>query len=152
MPIAPWSELLELGIDFIDDQHKALFASLHQLADAVQDSGWNQQVEEQLACIAQRTIKHCQMEETLMKDLGYPSRSRHSDQHNELIRHIRSVQYLRVKGQPVTPDIIEFLSEWFDQHIKEFDQGYADHMRAMTVEMRAMTVEPSGPCCNQSSN
>jgi hemerythrin-like metal-binding protein len=131
MPIAPWSELLELGIDFIDDQHKELFESLNRLADSIQDGVWNQHVEEQLACIAQRTIKHCQIEETLMKDTGYPNRSRHADQHNELIRHIRSVQYLRVKGQPVTPDIIEFLSEWFGQHIKEFDAGYAGHVRAM---------------------
>lgn len=132
MPIAPWSEPLELGIALIDDQHKELVESLNCLAGAIQTGAEQRQVDEHLARLAQRTIKHCQTEETLMKDLGYPHRSRHADQHNELIRHIRSVQYMLVRGQSVTPDIVEFVCEWFDQHIREFDKGYVDHMKAQT--------------------
>jgi hemerythrin-like metal-binding protein len=116
----------------IDDQHRELFEALNWLADSLEEGAENQQLDELMACIASRTIKHCQTEESLMKDLGYPGRSRHSDQHNELIRHIRSVQYLRVKGQPVTPDIFEFLSEWFVQHIQEYDRDYVLYMKDLT--------------------
>jgi|ERR1035438_977957 hemerythrin len=134
MPIALWSEQFELGIGLIDFQHRELFEALNALADAIRDGAPEPRLDEGMAFIAQRTIKHFQTEETLMKEIEYPSRGRHTEQHNELVLQVRFLQYEQMKGRPVTLDTAAAMSDWFDHHIKESDMAYADHLKALSLE------------------
>ena len=130
MPIALWNDQFKTGIEVIDTQHRALFDGLNQFAEAVQDGSARQDLDERLATLAQHTIKHFQTEETLMKEMGYPSRTQHSDQHHTLILQVRSLQYRQAKGQPLGREVVAFLADWFDHHIKDADLDYARYMRA----------------------
>lgn len=124
MPMAPWSHHFETGIEFIDAQHRMLFEALNQLDAAVADCACVQRVEEGLAAIARQSIRHFQSEETLMKELAYPARIRHSEQHHQLILQVRGIQYLLARGEPVTAEVTEFLTDWFDHHVREADMDY----------------------------
>lgn len=131
MPLTRWSERFETGIEVIDAQHRVLFDCLNRLGEVIHAEPSGTALDEGLACMAQRTIKHFQAEETLMKEIGYPARSLHSEQHNELILKVRTLQYKRAKGECVTPEFVAFLAGWFDHHITDSDLDYVKHMKAL---------------------
>ncbi|WLT30065.1 bacteriohemerythrin [Geothrix sp. PMB-07] len=133
MPMALWSHQFETGIELIDAQHQMLFDSLNQLDAAVLDGSSARKVEEGLAVIARQSIRHFQSEETFMKELEYPARIRHSEEHHQLILQVRTIQYLQAKGEPVTAEVTEFLTDWFDHHIKEADMDYVRYVKVPSL-------------------
>lgn len=131
MPMAPWSSQFETGIELIDAQHRMLFDSLNELDAAVAEGTCAQKVEEGLARIARQSIRHFQSEETHMKALAYPARVRHAEEHHHLILQVRSIQYLQAKGEAVTTEVTEFLTDWFDHHIREADMDYVAYAKVL---------------------
>jgi len=131
MPAAMWSDQFVTGIELIDAQHKELFVCLNQLFDAIKDNTSRQTLQESLASLARRTIKHFQTEESLMKEIGYPTRCAHSELHNELILKVRAVQYEQAKGQAPSLEVARYLAGWFDHHIVDVDLGYVEYMKNM---------------------
>jgi len=131
MPIVSWSDHFKTGIDIIDAQHKDLLDSLNELSDAARESQSGRIWSEKLASIALRSIKHFQTEEILMKEIGYPTRCDHLNQHCDLILQVRSIQYKQSKGQPLDADVAQFLVNWFEHHIVEADMDYVEFMKGM---------------------
>jgi hemerythrin len=119
------------GLEIIDAQHRELFDMLGRLIEAIESEAPSHQVDEELAFLALHTIRHCQTEESLMKQAGFPDRIAHQNQHQELILQIRDIQYQRTKGQWVSPEVIAFLWEWVDHHIRETDRIYVGHLKAL---------------------
>jgi hemerythrin-like metal-binding protein len=128
MSTVRWREPIETGLDPIDRQHRELFQALDRLDEALRTPS-SARVDEELAFMAQHTIRHCQTEETLMKDAAFPGRVAHADQHQELIREIRDLQYRRTRGLATDPEVVEVLGSWLEQHIQESDRAYADHLK-----------------------
>jgi hemerythrin-like metal-binding protein len=131
MPVAFWTDHFKTGIDSIDAQHEALLESLHGLSCAFEKGQPDPTLNEMLASIVRRIIKHFQTEETLMKEVGYPTRCEHLNQHCELILQIRTIQYKQSNGHPMNTDIATFLASWFEHHIREVDMDYVNFMRGM---------------------
>lgn len=129
MSIASWADHFKTGIDIIDAQHKGLLESLNGLSDAIEKGQSDRTLNERLASIALHTIKHFQTEEILMKEIGYPTRCDHLNQHCELILQVRTIQYKQSKGQPLNAEVATFLSSWFEHHILEVDMDYVSYMR-----------------------
>lgn len=130
MPFVRWPEPFETGLDLIDAQHRELFDALGSLAEAIESGAPEVKVDAWLAFLAQHTIRHCQTEESLMKDAEFPDRIAHANQHLELILQIRDIQYQRTKGRAVHQDLVTFLRGWLDHHIREADQVYVRHLEA----------------------
>jgi hemerythrin len=130
MPIARWNDRYETGIEIIDAQHRALLEDLNHLAEVLEGGAAVEALNEGLAGLAQRTIKHFQTEEGLMKEMGYPARCGHLDQHHDLILQVRTLQYLQAKGQAVGREVADHLAGWFDHHIRDADMGYVSYLRA----------------------
>jgi hemerythrin-like metal-binding protein len=131
MPSVHCREPFVTGLDLIDAQHKELFEALGSLSEDIASGAPLARVDEWLAFLAQHTIRHCQTEESLMKDAGFPDRIAHANLHLELILQIRELQYQRTKGHSVGPDVVAFLWEWLDHHIREADRVYARHIKGL---------------------
>jgi hemerythrin-like metal-binding protein len=128
MPIVgPFKPFLT-GIESIDTQHRELFESLATAIEAIESGAPNHVIEEVMAYLAIHAIRHCQTEESLMKQAEFPDRISHMNQHQELILQIREIQYQRSKGHIVGSDVIEFLWEWVDHHIRESDRNYVGYL------------------------
>jgi hemerythrin len=130
MPFATWTDDLVTGIDLIDAQHRALFASVNGLARAIQDGAAEGELKLQLALLAQHTIFHFHTEEALMKVHQYPRRFLHGAEHLDLILKVREIQHQMAKGQAVTTEITRFLGEWFGHHVLSLDLDYAAFIRS----------------------
>lgn len=130
MPSVRCREPIETGLEAIDAQHRELYEALDRLAEALRPGAPATGLDEGLAFLSQHAIRHCQAEETLMKDMGFPDRIVHADQHQDLIRRMRDLQYRRTRGLAVGPEVVAVLEDWLDHHIRESDLAYAAHLRA----------------------
>lgn len=129
-PILRWRRQFETGLESIDRQHRELFEALGQLAGAIEAGTPRNLLDEPLAALARHLIKHCQTEETLMKEAGFPDRIAHANQHQEVVLWVRDLQYRRTKGQELGLEAVASLGAWLDQHIRESDLAYVRHLRA----------------------
>lgn len=123
-------EPLPTGIEPIDTQHRELYEVLGGLAESIGSGAPAVAVDEDLAQLARHTIRHCQTEESLMKDAGFPDRIVHANQHLDLILQIRDLQYQRAKGRPVGQEAVARLGDWLDHHILDADRAYVTHLKA----------------------
>jgi len=130
-PLVRWRRQFETGLEPIDQQHRELFDALARLAEALEAGAPKDQLDEGLAFVARHLIKHCQTEESLMKEAGYPGRIAHANQHQDLVLRVRDLQYRRAKGQDLGLEAGALVGEWLDQHICESDLAMADYLKTL---------------------
>ena len=130
-PIVRWRQPLETGLASIDQQHRELFEALSGLAGAIEAGQPGNLLDEALAALARHLIKHCQTEETLMKEAGLPDRIAHGAQHQEVVLQVRDLQYRRTKGQSMGLEAVASLGAWLDRHIDESDRAMAGRLKAL---------------------
>lgn len=128
---ARWRLELETGLVAIDQQHRELFEALARLIGDLEAGAPRGQQDEGLAFVVRHLIKHCQTEETLMKEAGFPGRIAHANQHQEGVLRVREIQYRGMKGQPIGLEAVASLEAWLDQHIREFDLAYVSYLRVL---------------------
>ncbi|WP_257313103.1 bacteriohemerythrin [Geothrix fuzhouensis] len=126
-----WRRQFETGLEPIDQQHRELFETLGQLAGAIETGAPRDQLDEGLASLAQHLIKHCQTEETLMKEAGFSGRIVHANQHQDLVLGVRDLQYRRAKGQKLGLEAVELVREGLDHHICESDLAMAGYLKTL---------------------
>ena len=130
-PLVRWRRQFETGLVPIDQQHRELFDGLAQLASDLEAGAPKDQLDEALAFVARHLIKHCQTEETLMKEAGFPDRIVHANQHQDLVLRVRDLQYRRAKGQDLGLEAIGLIGEWLDHHICESDLAMAGYLKTL---------------------
>lgn len=126
-----WRRQFDTGLAPIDQQHRELFDALAGLASAFEAGAPMDQLDEGFAFVARHLIKHCQTEETLMKEAGFPGRIAHASQHQELVLRVRELQYQRAKGKDLGPEAVARVGEWLDHHICEADLPMAEYLKAL---------------------
>lgn len=130
-PPVGWRRQLETGLEPLDRQHRDLFEALARLAGAVEAGAPTARLEEELAFLARHLIKHCQTEETLMREAGFPGRVAHASQHQDLVHQVRDLQYRQAKGQSPDLDALSRIGIGLDQHICESDLAMAGYLKAL---------------------
>ncbi|WP_285608979.1 bacteriohemerythrin [Geothrix edaphica] len=126
-----WRRQLETGLATIDQQHRELFDALARLASDFESDAPKHQLDEGLAALARHLIKHCQTEETLMKEAGFADRIVHANQHQDLVLRVRDLHYRRAKGQDLGLEAVALVAEWLDQHICESDLAMAGCLKTL---------------------
>ena len=131
MTVAIWNSRFETGIDLVDAQHKALFAAVNRLAEALGKPNPGEAVKESLDFLVKYTAEHFGTEEKIMKDMGYPKLTSHIAEHAQLIDKAKALQAKLAEGKPVTMEVTTFLADWLKHHINEVDMGYVEFKRAL---------------------
>ena len=130
-PLVRWRRQFETGLEPIDQQHRELFDALTRLAGDLEAGTSSDQLDEELAALARHLIKHCQTEETLMKEAGFPDRIVHANQHQEGVLRVRDLQDRRAKGQDLGLEAVALVGEWLDHHICESDLTMAGYLKTL---------------------
>lgn len=120
-----WDDDYTVGIEEIDDQHKALIAMLNSLHRAIVDKRGSVTARKILDQLADYTRTHFILEESLMRVMHYPGFDLHKEQHIELIKQVSDLQEkLDNGGVSITFELLHFLKVWLSQHINESDKRY----------------------------
>ena len=118
-----WDNILSIGVDEIDEDHRKLIHIFNILNHAVAEK---ESAEYLAACLDELiycTVWHFSHEERLMLKHRYEGIEEHKAAHRELIEAARELQgQLLQTGQRVADEQIVFLERWLTAHILTTDQ------------------------------
>ncbi len=129
MALAMWTEQYRVGVPVIDGQHQGLFRLTHDLLDATAKGHGTDILDSILNDLIQETRAHFLDEEAMLVRCRYPGYASHRAEHQALIRQVLELQRaLRAGETAVTIQVVQFLANWLDQHIRKSDLLYAPHV------------------------
>jgi hemerythrin-like metal-binding protein len=131
MAFAEFTVDLRVGHEEIDHQHAALYDAVNRLHDALRAGRSRQEQGEILAFLRTYTVDHFQMEESFMREKGYPGLEDHQALHQGLIQQVTELEEKYAAGS-MTLSIMtmHFLKDWLTNHIQDEDRKLAAFLRA----------------------
>lgn len=125
-----WTDELSVGVQELDDQHKALIDMLNSLGEAIH-SGRSRQVR---VAIFNKLIEYTQVhftaEEGMMHTACYPRYEEHKKEHERLVAHVLQFREKLASGQALaSTELLMFLRRWLTDHIMKADKAYEKHLR-----------------------
>lgn len=113
-----WDNILSVGVDEIDDDHKKLLGLFNILNHSVTEGA----APEYLAAVLEELINctrwHFSHEERLMLKYGYEGLSDHKTEHRDLINGVKELQEKILRtGIRIANEDLEYLERWLTQHI-----------------------------------
>lgn len=146
MAVLEWSSDLETGVFEIDLQHRSLVAIANQLHDAIQASKPTKTVEWMLEELALYTRFHFDTEESYMRRYGLDLAREHRVEHAELLSAIKRFRRkLKAGDERVQNEVLGFLGDWLERHIREADRDLAIDVRvAMGLQLQPSERRKAG--------
>ena len=124
-----WDDLLSVGVDEIDDDHRKLVSLFNILNHSVTQGDDQEYLEAVLEELINCTVWHFSHEERLMLKYGYGAYEEHKAVHKELIKSALALQLkIREEGSLVSSEDIEFLEHWLTEHILTADMKMGDYL------------------------
>ena len=126
----PWKEKYSINFKAIDVQHKELLSILNLVIDILSGNKKEAEMESVLRRLADYAMIHFSYEEKFMKETNYPNVNEHRKQHAFFVK---KVLYFNENYDSDSPqflkEMLDFLKEWFVQHIQNSDQDYAPYLK-----------------------
>lgn len=124
--VVAWSNAYALGLEEIDDQHKALFDLINKLWEHLVARSPQAKVLATLEQLEHYTLSHFTAEETFMRVTGYAGFEPHKAAHAKFVARIAQEKAAIKAGQDLSFDVLTFLKDWLVDHILVADKAYAD--------------------------
>ncbi|MCW8915880.1 MAG: bacteriohemerythrin [Magnetovibrio sp.] len=123
-----WSKDLEIGVTFVDADHKVLINLLNQVDDCIDQNEESTVLGSVLDALVEYTDYHFLREEKMMELSRYPGLKTHCDTHRALSQKVRTVydQYQESPWKVTAHEIRDFLKSWLVDHIMGADFAYRD--------------------------
>jgi hemerythrin len=118
-----WTPALAVGVERIDAQHRELFRRAGQLIAALR-AGDRGEVVPVLGYLEEYAIHHFEMEERLMRELGYPGLAEHAAAHEAFRAEYAEMAKRFAKSGPtayVALNVHNWLSDWLRKHLGGLD-------------------------------
>ena len=140
-----WSDDLSVGIEEIDQQHRALVGILNEFHDAIHHHKGTAVASQILKRLADYTLIHFAVEEGMMRLLDYPGYAEHKAEHDDLIEEIQMLSSKLESGKKsVSFELIHFLKGWITNHIQESDREYIPHFVSCGIKQKQIHESESG--------
>jgi hemerythrin len=129
-----WHDEYSVHIQWIDMQHRRLFASANRVLDAVERQTDASEVADALSKLVDYTRYHFQAEEELLHGYQYPAEDGHSRAHAGLVTQVEDLQSRIAGGTSIPADeILTFLHGWIVKHILIEDRRYGEFLNERGV-------------------
>jgi len=119
-----WKEEYSVHVPKLDDDHRQIFELIKELRECVYRPGNDRLVSEALKKINQYALLHLQREELLLRIRGYPGYAGHKAEHDTYLSKVAALQ-ANLERRDIAIRIVNFLSEWWREHILTSDQQYS---------------------------
>ncbi|MEQ1622508.1 MAG: bacteriohemerythrin [Methylococcales bacterium] len=119
------------NVGFADDEHKILFGLLNKLYDEATSGAPRAAIGASLDALIAYVVDHFAHEEKEMIAKKYGGYDRHKAEHEALIGICADLQKnFHAGNAEVTDDVGQLVKGWLDNHIPNFDKGYADALNS----------------------
>ena len=123
-----FDNMLSVGIDEIDGDHRKLIDLFNMLKQAVEEGGKADYVAAVLDELIKCTIWHFSHEERLMIRYGYSAYEDHHQEHEELIASAKAFQQDYLDSGKLDEKDFAFLERWLTEHILVADNRLANFL------------------------
>ena len=127
--LVTWSDDYLLGLDEIDEQHKALFDLINAIWHLVVSKARDEETLRAVAELEKYALIHFTSEEMFMRDTGFSAFAEHRSAHMGFIERVAEERARVIAGQPIGLDLVHFLSDWLTDHILVSDRRYVQELR-----------------------
>ncbi|MFC2152955.1 bacteriohemerythrin [Bacteroidota bacterium] len=125
MDLIKWSEEYSVGIDEIDNQHKALVIMINELFNLISQGKSKSKLEEIFNHLTDYTKKHFTAEEKMMTNFAYPQYNEHIEEHKKFIAKLDTFRLDLNNGKiTLSLELLNFLKDWLLNHILISDKKY----------------------------
>jgi hemerythrin-like metal-binding protein len=129
-----WKSEYAVNIGSIDAQHQMLFAIGRELYAAMSEGKGKSVLARILDRLVQYAAVHFAHEERLMQLHKYPDFAAHKAQHDALTKQVLAFQTEFIAGRAtMAVQVLQFIKDWLEQHIKGSDLAYAPCLKAQKV-------------------
>jgi len=124
-----WDDMLSVGIDEIDEDHRRLVDLYNILNHSVTEGAASDYIGAVLEELINCTVWHFSHEERLMLKYGYQGIDEHKIEHQDLIKGARELQqkYLQV-GELDEKEDLSYLELWLTGHILSTDMRLGSYL------------------------
>lgn len=127
-PLVRWSDSLEIGVGYIDLEHRLLLMLVQKLDRAIRSGASKSTLVLTVTELFECTRFHFASEENLMRETGYPDLVDHQRVHSLLLNEL-SLMAGRINRGLVDPvETITFLRKWLIAHIMQMDRPVGDYI------------------------
>ena len=121
------TDALLMGVDIIDDQHKALFELFNTLIDRLERPLPEAGEADIVGRLFDYARFHFAEEERVMEACGFPKRRAHGRQHDAFVLNLKDVT-VGGDDRKSMGELVQFLAHWIQQHILIADREVACHI------------------------
>ena len=124
-----WGNVLSVGNDEIDDDHRLLIELFNMLNHSISEGDDPDYLAAVLEELLNCTIWHFSHEERLMLKYGYEDYAEHRAVHQELIKSAKSLQQkVLQEDRSLASEELEFLEKWLTEHILSTDMKLGSYL------------------------
>jgi len=130
MVLMEWQETFETGVPEFDSHHKHLFYLLNLAYDSITLNEAHERVQTILAELVKYVEYHFSLEEQWMEARNYPALSFHKEEHRKLTDRVLAFNNNSMNGEADRAvALVNFLMEWFFNHIVLVDAKYGEYAK-----------------------
>jgi len=130
MSLIEWNDEFNLGVEEVDNDHRALVELINALHDAMSTGAGRADVVEGLFEIYTLVSEHFAREEAHMRDMRYMAYSEHKEDHEVLLDDLREIiEQVRAGGDYPEARLSADLQYWFSEHFRTHDARLHRHGR-----------------------
>lgn len=118
-----WELTYEIGNTLVDSEHRMLMMLCRKLDFAIKTDATDATTYDIIREMKSFTQFHFVSEETLMREVGYPGRQEHADQHAELLIQFDAIAEKVSIGGKSAKDALSFMHSWLLGHIQTADKS-----------------------------
>ncbi|HNW52586.1 MAG TPA: hemerythrin family protein [Prolixibacteraceae bacterium] len=127
-----WTDELSIGNVRIDNDHKKLLEVYDDLVDLIEHNGSNEDFAKILSKMTDYVFKHLKNEEKYMEEFGYPKLKEHQQFHRNYNYKVSMYNFNLLGSNPPNPhEIIEYIREWWINHILKHDIDYENYRNSI---------------------
>jgi hemerythrin-like metal-binding protein len=134
MALMTWRDQYSVGVETLDNQHKAILRILNEIHAASLKGKAQEVAGPLLSQLLSLASEHFSTEERLMASIKFPGLPGHRAEHQRLTGKLREFVSRHEKGDASAyTQLLHFLRDWLNQHMQSEDQEYAPWLVARGV-------------------
>ncbi|MFP4555651.1 MAG: bacteriohemerythrin [Bacteroidales bacterium] len=135
MPLFEWSKNYSININSIDAEHRGLLDLMNLLYDSLSEGKSHEFVAEIIQELDDYAKNHFRNEESQFKRIDYPFLNEHKRLHGIFINEVEKFkEEVKNKESSISVRVIEFLRDWFIDHIMGADKQYVPYFKKHGID------------------
>ncbi len=130
-----WSDDMSVGVRELDSQHRRLIGMINMLTLAMLTGRGQERQRAVVDAMLDYAAVHFAAEERYMKELGFPGYEAHRREHAQFTGKALELKTRALRdGFTLTLEIVDYLSDWLDRHIRGLDQEYEQFSKDRSLQ------------------